>query len=85
MCQIGIRIQVIRNSGLVNAEHNCTGRGPLRRICKEEILPVYDEGFDAAFGKVIADFETTIIQIFRQLLAIVMEVGQCFTKLGCKR
>ena len=73
---------MIRNSGLDNAEHNCTGRGPLRRICKEKILPVYDEGFDAALGKVIADLKPPVIQVFRQLSAVIVEIGQCFTKFG---
>ena len=76
---------MIRNSGLNNAEHNSTGSGPLWRIGKKKILPVYDEGFDAALGKIVADLKTTVIQVFRQLLAIVMEVGQCFTKLGFRR
>ena len=54
---------MIRNSGLNNAEHNSTGSGPLWRIGKEEILPVYDEGFDAALGKIVADLKTTVINV----------------------
>lgn len=49
---------------------------PLRRICKVEILPVDDEGFDTALGKVIAELKPPVVQVFRQLPAIIVEISQ---------
>ena len=71
MCQVSIGIQLIRNSGLDNAEHNITGSGPLWRICKEKTLSVCNEGVDAALGKVVANLKPPVIQVFRQLSAVL--------------
>lgn len=55
-----LRVQVILNGGLDQAEHNRTAGGTLQCIGKQEVLSVNDEGLDTSLGTVVAQFQPPV-------------------------
>ena len=80
--QVEIGIQIVCNCSLDDAERDRTRCGTLRRVGKQKVLPVNYKGLNTAFRNVVADLQTAVVQIFRQFLSVIVQIGQRFSKLG---
>ena len=58
--QIFVWIQAVLNGRLDQAKHHSTAGSALRRVGKQEVLPVNDEGLNASLGTVVGDLQPAI-------------------------
>ena len=65
--QIAVRIKAVLQCSLDHAEDDRTSRCASRRIGKQKVLSVDDEGLNAALSPVVAQFQSTVLQIVRQV------------------
>ena len=74
--QVFVWIQAVFNGRLDQAEHDCTAGGSLRGISEQEVLPVNDEGLDAALDPAVAQLHSAVLKVAGQIRPLLLQVMQ---------
>ena len=83
--QITVWIKAVFLSGLDQAEHDSAALCSAGRVCEQEVLTRDHKRLDAALGAVVAQFNTTVLQIGGQIGPLVFQIVQGDPKLGLWR
>ena len=81
MLEIGERLDSVCLCTLHKGVYNGTGFGTFRRIAKKPVLSSRGKGLDRIFGKVIGDWDFSVIQESTEMLLLVDTVAYGFLQL----
>ena len=83
-CQVAVRIKSVLLRRLNQAEDHSAALCSSCRVRKQEVLPGDHKGLDAAFGPVVAQFNSAVEQIVVQIRPLVLQIGEGFPQRGLR-